>query len=67
VTITRFTLDIQTMAVILKRLALFSIQQTDLTSFSEDRRGCNQGAYTGCIKKKVIELQRAIIRELLGV
>ena len=23
--------------------------------------------YTGCIKKKVIELQRAIIRELLGV
>jgi hypothetical protein len=25
------------------------------------------GSYTGCIKKKVIELQRAIIRELLGV
>jgi hypothetical protein len=25
------------------------------------------GDYTGCIKKKVIELQRAIIRELLGV
>ena len=24
-------------------------------------------AYTGCIKKKVIELQRATIRELLGV
>jgi hypothetical protein len=24
-------------------------------------------AYTGCIKKKVIELQRAIIRELLCV
>ena len=23
--------------------------------------------YTGCIKKKVIELQRTIIRELLGV
>jgi hypothetical protein len=23
--------------------------------------------YTGCIKKKVIEIQRAIIRELLGV
>ena len=23
--------------------------------------------YTGCIKKKVIELQRAIIRESLGV
>ena len=23
--------------------------------------------YTGCIKKKVIELQRAVIRELLGV
>ena len=24
-------------------------------------------AYTGCIKKKVIELQRATLRELLGV
>ena len=24
-------------------------------------------SYTGCIKKKIIEIQRAIIRELLGV
>jgi hypothetical protein len=30
---------------------------------SNRKRTC----YTGCIKKKVIELQRAITRELLGV
>jgi hypothetical protein len=36
-------------------------------TLKDKRRAKVKISYTGCIKKKVIELQRAIIRELLGV
>jgi hypothetical protein len=40
---------------------------TRMLIFSGHLAAYHLAIYTGCIKKKVIELQRAIIRELLGV